>query len=114
MEKVKKSQKKNHKRSSHPHNKGSEYQKARHKLKDNASNDKPPISLKPDGARSHYYKAVSLTEVERDEEAIASYDKAISLGLRFAEGYFYKGNALYGLERYQEALWTQKNVFLLI
>ena len=49
-------------------------------------------------------KGVELSELERYEEAIACYDKAISLDPELSDAWYNKGLALDCLERHKEAI----------
>jgi len=49
-------------------------------------------------------KGVTLNEIKRFQEAIAHYDKALSIKPDYAEAYSNKGNSLNELKRYDEAI----------
>ena len=48
--------------------------------------------------------AILLSELKRLDEALASYDRALSLRPDYAEALYNRGNALHELKRFEEAL----------
>ena len=72
------------------------------------------ISMKPDYPEAYCSQGISIARLDRHKEA-TEFLKEMKYLCENVEVYFCKGNALNELESYQEeALWTQKNVFLLI
>jgi len=47
---------------------------------------------------------MTLERLKREEEAIASYDRAISINADYTAAWYGRGRALETLERYQEAI----------
>jgi predicted O-linked N-acetylglucosamine transferase (SPINDLY family) len=60
--------------------------------------------LNPDYAEAWSNKAASLHELKRFDEAIAHYDKALSLKPDYAEAWSNKGVSLHELKRFDEAI----------
>jgi protein O-GlcNAc transferase len=65
---------------------------------------KKAIALNAKVPGAHYNLANALRDLNRPEEALASYDKAIALQPGFAEAFSNRGNALWSLNRREEAL----------
>src|SRR5262249_28266520 len=62
------------------------------------------VGLKPKFAEAHNNRGAALHELNRFEEAIASYDKAIAPKPNYAEAHNNRGAALNALKRHEEAL----------
>ena len=45
-----------------------------------------------------------LSELGRNEEAVAAYNEAVRLDPQHVNAHYHKGNALYNLERYEDAI----------
>jgi predicted O-linked N-acetylglucosamine transferase (SPINDLY family) len=60
--------------------------------------------LKPDYAEAHSNRGMVLQELKRFDEALASYDRAITLKPDYAEVYSNRGNTLLELRRFDEAI----------
>ena len=58
----------------------------------------------PQTASTHFNTANVLFELQRYEEALASYDRALALQPDFAQALSNRGNVLFELQRYEEAL----------
>ena len=62
------------------------------------------LEIKPDYAKAHSNRGLALKELQRLEEALASYNKAIQVSPNYAEAYSNRGNVLKDLQRLEEAL----------
>jgi len=62
------------------------------------------LEIKPDYALAHSNRGLALKELQRLEEALASYDKAIQISPNYAEAYSNRGNVLKELQRLEESL----------
>ena len=62
------------------------------------------VILAPDNANGWFLKGVALSELNRHEEALRSFDKATRLRPDLAEAWQGKGGCLLRLHRYEEAL----------
>src|SRR5208283_3716694 len=60
------------------------------------------IALKPDNLKAHYTRGSALHQLERHDEALASYDKAIELKPDFAGAHLGRGLAMLVKGRMQE------------
>jgi hypothetical protein len=66
-----------------------------------------PTSIPPrpsESAVAHYNRGVTLHELQRIDEALAAYERAIALKPDFVEALNNRGNILAGLKRHDEAL----------
>jgi tetratricopeptide (TPR) repeat protein len=62
------------------------------------------LNLDPQSALAHFNTANASYELKRYEEALASYDRALTIQSNFAEALSNRGNVLFDLKRYEEAL----------
>jgi tetratricopeptide (TPR) repeat protein len=62
------------------------------------------IMLAPENANGWFLKGMALSELNRCEEALRSFDTAIRLRPDLAEAWQGKGGCLLGLHKYEEAL----------
>jgi predicted O-linked N-acetylglucosamine transferase (SPINDLY family) len=60
--------------------------------------------MQRDSSDALFNRGVTLHELKRFEEAVASYDRALTARPDFADALFSRGNALHQLKRYDEAL----------
>ncbi len=60
--------------------------------------------VRPDYAQALYNRGNTLHELQRFEEALASYDRALMVRPDYVEALVYRGNALHLLKRLEEAL----------
>ncbi|MDF1533086.1 MAG: tetratricopeptide repeat protein, partial [Methanosarcinaceae archaeon] len=60
--------------------------------------------LYPEKASNWSLKGHALYDLEKYEEAIEAFDRAIELDPKDAFNWNFKGNALYDLEKYEEAI----------
>ena len=58
----------------------------------------------PTAVEAHNNRGNTLQRLKRNEEALASFDRALALEPRYVEAHNNRGNALQGLKRYEEAL----------
>ncbi len=79
------------------------------------------IRINPRNADAHYNMGLALSDLNRGEEAVASFNQAIENGLDNAFVYHHKGLALYhlnlrneALEAYDEALARTKSLLILM
>jgi tetratricopeptide (TPR) repeat protein len=68
------------------------------------------IAASPDFADAHYNRGVTLRELGRADEAVASYDRAIELKPEFIAALFNRGNAFRDLNRPDDALESYRSV----
>ena len=62
------------------------------------------IEVNPNFASAYSNRGMALRELNRLDEAVASYDQAIALKPDYADAYYNRGNALKGLRRLDDAL----------
>ena len=60
--------------------------------------------MRSDYVEAYYNRGNALHELKRFEEAVASYDRALTLRPDYAEAHSNRGNALHALKRFDEAL----------
>ena len=60
--------------------------------------------LRPDYAEAHSNRGNALHELKRFEDALASYERALTLRPDYAEAHSNRGNALQELKRFEEAV----------
>ena len=60
--------------------------------------------MRPDYAEALYNRGITLHELKRFEEALASYDRALTLRPDYAEALSNRGLTLHELKRFEEAL----------
>src|SRR6516225_11874504 len=63
-----------------------------------------PSCCAPDFAEAHANRGNALQELKRFDEAVASYDRALTQHADLAEAHSNRGNALTELARFEEAL----------
>ncbi len=61
------------------------------------------IKHKPTYSDAYYNRGICLNALNRQDEAIASYDSAIKYNPTNSDAYFKRGNCLYDLNRLEEA-----------
>jgi protein O-GlcNAc transferase len=66
------------------------------------------IAIKPDHVAALTYRAIALNLKHRPAEALASCDAALAVEANLGETHFHRGNALYALGCFQEALASQE------
>ena len=62
------------------------------------------VELRPNHAKSHFNRGVTLSELRRNEEALESIDRAIALDPELGRAHSQRGLLLLRLERFEEAV----------
>ena len=63
----------------------------------------------PGKSENYIWLGIAYRNLERYEEAMATYEKAIDLNPQDATAYYNLGNTYYSLERYEEAIAAYEN-----